>query len=191
MEDKIREHLQAAAKIVDASGVNEALKPVAFKLAFSILWTGKLELTDPHTAKQHTPAHRSNADNDTLSKVADFTGASLEQLNEIFFKDEDGSLKLRNIPLDLLGKTRRERQRGLASVFLLAKKLQGKERVSGTEVAKLMKDRGILDGNLNMIARGSDRVATADGKGKGLHYQLSSSGEKEAIKVINKVVPTE
>lgn len=189
MEEKIREKLQAAAKIVDDSGVNEELRPAAFKLAFSILWSGAANLADPLSTKQKTSLTGSNADHDTLSRIADFTGASLEQLNEIFYKDEEGQIKLRNIPLDLIGKTRRERQRGLASVFLLAKKLQGQERVSGNEVAKLMKDRGILDGNLNMIARGSDRVATADGKGRGLHYQLSSSGEKEAKKVINKAVP--
>jgi len=190
MEDEIREKLQAAAKIVDDSGVNEELRPAAFKLAFSILWSGSANLADPLSTKKNASLTGSNADHGTLSKIADFTGASLEQLNEIFYKDEEGQIKLRNIPLDLIGKTRRERQRGLASVFLLAKKLQGKERVSGNEVAKLMKDRGILDGNLNMIARGSDRVATADGKGRGLHYQLSSSGEKEAKKVINKVVPS-
>lgn len=188
MEDSIKKRLQDAERLVEESGIADEFKPAAFTLVFSLLSDDSLP---PRTIKKGIPAaSQTPANHEVLEKIADFTGFEVSQLGEIFYQNDAGEIRLRNIPLDLVGKTRRERQRGLASVFLLAKKLEGTERVKGLEVAKLMKDRGIMDGNLNMIARGPDRVATADGKGKGLHYQLSSSGEKEAKKVIANSIQT-
>lgn len=187
----IIDRLNEARRIVDESGVDEALRPVAYAEVFRYLLrvteAGAPTRASVRKVEMSVSGGAATVAGSVLGAIAEKLGVSMEQVNEIYAEDA-GGLRLRWAPRE--DKAGLPKQQQSAAVALLFGYRMGLEimELPSLEMVKKLKEIDVWDKNLARNIKKSPLIRIV-GNRKAARYGLAPGATARAPGLILEAYP--